>query len=705
MLADFKGRDWYKRSFRRNLIDMHIEDWNEEFLSKFEPERYVEMLKISQTQVAMIYANSHVGYCYWPTKNGAMHKNLKGRDIFGEILNLCKKENIIPLAYYTVIFDNWAYENNPSWRMLDIDGKPSRERRSVKEDVEYNMKIGRYGNCCPNSEGYREFTVKQLEELVSSYDFKGIFIDMTFWPIICFCDSCKKRFHDECKSDIPTIIDWKNPRWLTFQRKREEWMNEFALLVKNTIKKIKPDVTIENQFSPAPFSWTFGVTEEIGNISDYAGGDFYGGFEQQSFICKFYYNLTPNQPFEYMTAVSDSNLTEETTLKSDEMLKMHNYIAMAHNGAFLFIGAIDPIGTLDVRSFKRMNEVFGETKRYEPYLGGNMIQDVAVYFSFSSKLNFNENGSRAQIDWTERNKPEFIYTHLNSVLGASKILRENHIPFGIISKNQIKKLADYKILVLSNILFLNKEELEEIYKFVEDGGSLYASGEIPKELLEKIFAIKYLGITKENITYMVPTDESSNLLYDTDKDNPMTIRAKQVMAKSNGSGKIIAKLVLPYTDPSDETKFSSIHSNPPGITTDCDSIVYKEVGKGKAIWVSHPIEKIDKIPHKKTFINLIRTIYSRSFSFSSDVSHVVEIIAFVQTKNNRYIINLINEQNSLPPIPVYDFKITLNTNGKDVKKITSITYDEKLKFIEKDGYIEIVIPKLELFNMITVDFK
>ena len=32
--------DWYKTSFRRNLIDMHIEDWNCDFLSQFDENVY-----------------------------------------------------------------------------------------------------------------------------------------------------------------------------------------------------------------------------------------------------------------------------------------------------------------------------------------------------------------------------------------------------------------------------------------------------------------------------------------------------------------------------------------------------------------------------------------------------------------------------------------------------------------------------------------
>ena len=65
---------WHEKNYRRNLVDMHIEEWDPEFLASFDPENYVNMLKEANVSCAMVYANSHVGLCYWPTKNGKMHR-------------------------------------------------------------------------------------------------------------------------------------------------------------------------------------------------------------------------------------------------------------------------------------------------------------------------------------------------------------------------------------------------------------------------------------------------------------------------------------------------------------------------------------------------------------------------------------------------------------------------------------------------------
>ena len=168
-----KKARWYEKSYRRNLVDMHIDDWDETFLSQLNPNTYVQLLKKAKVQSAMVYANSHVGYCYWPTKTGQMHRGIRGKDVLGEITNLCHEAGIDVIAYYSLIFNNWAYDHDPSWRLLDIDGKPSRERGG---------RGGRYGVCCPNNMGYRAFVEAQTQELCTGYEFEGIFFDMTFWP-------------------------------------------------------------------------------------------------------------------------------------------------------------------------------------------------------------------------------------------------------------------------------------------------------------------------------------------------------------------------------------------------------------------------------------------------------------------------------------------------------------------------------------------
>ena len=106
---------WYENKFRRHLLDMHIEDWSDEFLSKFSAEAYFENLKKANIESAMIYLQSHVGLCYYPTKVGKLHKGFIGKeDTIKRLIDKCRANGIAVTGYYSLIFNNWAHDTHPS---------------------------------------------------------------------------------------------------------------------------------------------------------------------------------------------------------------------------------------------------------------------------------------------------------------------------------------------------------------------------------------------------------------------------------------------------------------------------------------------------------------------------------------------------------------------------------------------------------------
>ena len=47
----------YRDKLRRTLMDMHIENWNPEFMSQFDPEAYFESLKIAKINACLLYTS------------------------------------------------------------------------------------------------------------------------------------------------------------------------------------------------------------------------------------------------------------------------------------------------------------------------------------------------------------------------------------------------------------------------------------------------------------------------------------------------------------------------------------------------------------------------------------------------------------------------------------------------------------------------
>lgn len=243
---------WIEGNYRRNLMDMHIDDWNPEFLSRLDVDEYIEALKDAGIQAAMVKGRPHTGLAYYPTKVGRMHKGLKGFDFLGTMVQKCHENGIAVVAYFTQIFDNWAADNHPDWRIITSEGKGMREFHEKE-----NMKTGRYGIVCPNNKEYREYVKACLTEMNELYDFDGMFLDMTFFPEVCYCPSCRKRYMEETGKELPRVIDWQDPDWRAYAYKRDEWMADYARFATDCVKKIKPHVTIEHQFSSiaASYQW------------------------------------------------------------------------------------------------------------------------------------------------------------------------------------------------------------------------------------------------------------------------------------------------------------------------------------------------------------------------------------------------------------------------------------------------------------------
>jgi len=687
--------EWFKRAWRRNVIDMHITEDDPRFLTEFDAKKYVELLALSGAQSAVVYAHSHTGLCNYPTKVGRMHKNLKGRDIFGEVLEYCRQKGLFVQAYYSLIFNTWAYREFPDWRIRNDRGEGVADKR-------------RYGVCCPNSP-YRDHMVRQVEELCTNYDFDGIRFDMTFWPApVCYCKHCRKRYATEVGGKMPTVIDWQDPKWVALQRKREAWLVEFAGLATGTVRRLKPEATVEHQASGYFQGWRFGVSADLVEHNDFLQGDFYGGTLEGTFVCKLLSNLTPNKPFGFETSAT-LHLSDHTTLKTSDLIRAKSCRAMANGGAFIFIDAIDPVGTLNKKAYSTIGKIFTEMSVYDPWLGGVPAADVAIYLSTESKFEPADNGKRYDDPKTSWKTPP----HLAAALNAAQACVEANIPYTVITRKNLADLGKYNVVVLPNVFMMNATEVEAFRNFVKAGGNLYASkftsryssdGKRTKDvLLSDVLGVSHIGETKESFTYIAPAKSAQRLFGDYSLKYPMSIQSSQIKIKAHRGAKVLGEMVLPYTDPADPIRFASIHSNPPGDPAGYPSIVEHRFGKGKTIYVAGDLEAMES--HRRIFVNLIRRLASRPFAFESDAPTPVEITRIDQPEHNRTLIHVLNFQNEMPNLPVCDVTVRVLAGKKTVKRLTLAPKGTAVAFRKKKGYVEFTLPKLETYALYELSYE
>lgn len=666
---------WYKNNYRRHLLDMHIEDWNDEFLSEFSPEDYYDNLKRAGITAPMIYFQSHVGYCYYPTKSGYMHKAFEGREnMMKRLVDLCHEGGMDVIGYYSPTYNNWAHDTHPSWRMLNQEGKSERELGNV-----------RYGYCCPNNDEFRSFVKEQIHEMTEYFTFEGMFYDMPFWPHHCYCESCKNRWEKECGGELPTSKE--DARWQLFEDKREEWIGDFAQFLTDETRKLLPNISVEQNYAYAALEKIddISIGEKVNEACDYVGGDLHGDFLTQSFCCKFYYAVTHNQPFEYMTARCEPNLQTHTMTRTRDKLMLGVLLTYAHHGANLLIDAIDPVGTMNPKVYDLFGEINHQAKAYEPYLTGTMIQDVGIYYCMTGKTNLQGQD-------------------FNNYTGARNCVRtmtRNHIPAGIIATENKDKISNYSFVILSNPNHLSVDARAALIEYVSQGGVLYFSNTDEEELFDELIGGKCQGYTESNKTYVGALEEYVDLLEGFDEKYPLPFSAKLPIVQGIESEYIVSKMVLPYTVP-EEKAFASIHSNPPGVKTDIPALVVKPYGKGKVIWSAAPIENEETFAYQNIMVNLIKRYSGSYFSFSSNAPQDVELIRFDDEEKQFIQINAVALNDGDIAVVHSPFKVFVKTS-KTVKRIRCIGTMEEIAFEVVDGGICFLTKPLHIFDMYQIE--
>jgi hypothetical protein len=691
-----QSQPWFKNHWRRILVDMHIPDWDERFLSQVDPEKYTDRMVQGGATSAMVYTNSHVGLCLYPTKTGKMHAGLRGRDFFGETLNLCHKRGLTVTAYHSLIFNNWAHINYPDWRIS-----------STKSDL---LSTDRYGTCCPNSP-YRQFTLDQTAE-VCRYDCDSIFFDMTFWPKgVCTCPHCTARYRKETGKEIPQIVDWQNPEWTRFQRRREQWMDEYARVMTEQVRNVNPKMTVTHQFSTVLHGWAFGVPFSFADRCDYLSGDFYGETIQQSIVCKAFFSLALQRPFEFHTSRC-LDLHDHVTTKSQERLETQAFLAPAHSSAFMFIDAIDPVGTLNSGTYSRIRCVFDKLATYEPELGGDLCADVAVYFSQESKFNPIDNGKKITEVSDVTPMP-----HWEAILGACRSLQTGHIPFTVVTKRNLADLAKFKVLVLPDVLIMDAAEIEAVRTFVKNGGGLYASARTsiqqadgtPAEnfMLADVFGVTLQKDRFPGLTFFTPAaDQTRQWIWPQDH---MIHFEGQLSIQT--AAQVLMTRTLPYTDPLKGEvfghTFSSIHSNPPGPAGNEPALVVNQYGKGKVVYCAGAMEAVNHDVNRKVFQNLIRMLSNEPELIRLTAHEGFEVTVFNQPDRKRLRVSFLNSLPELAQVPSnvkMELRIPPGVKEKTLR-LVRLPDRQVIPHTVKDGYVHAVIPDVSIFAMVALEFE
>ena len=644
----------YQDTYRRMLLDMHVPDWDPAFLSEYRPEDVARKMVAAGADGVMVYAKSHVGLCYWPTVLGRRHQTVASEDVFGQAVDALRASGAGVCAYYSVVFDNWAAETQPGWRQVNRAGVDP-------------WPFMRYGVCCLNNPDYRAYERDLFDEFLTMTDgYDAVFVDMIFWPMICGCEHCRRRFADESGSEMPERVDWSSPGWTSFQSARERWADEMAAEFAALTHAARPGTAFTHNFAPSWMGmWEYGQSISSARHDDFVAGDLYGDHVEQLVVSKAMLHLaggggTP----EFMTSASP-DLHDHVRRKPTATLRAQALAAASVSAAFLVIDAIDPRGGLDDDLYRRLPEVFAATEPYLGHLGGRPLEDVVVLLAVDSQVDFAHNGRPA----TDFMAPATRPAHLRAVRGACAALQEAHVPFGVVTRTGLAGLHPSQVLVVPNAERLDAEELAVVGNHLRAGGHVYASrnsllidadrGPGPDFLLGDDLGFHLGG--REPGPAFVRLDDA--LAAATDGRLVSFPRQSQglggvpLVAVDPGRAdvEVLARLTLPYGHPSPGTaadkRWASIHASPPWEDRDDPVIVESAPHSGRLVYSSVDLESIEGEDSRRLFLALVERL-RRERTFEVETHPWVWSSAWEQGNAGRTVLSLLNYPTQLPPVPV-----------------------------------------------------
>ena len=456
-LASPAGAPWYRRAYL----------WGQTNITEVDPVRYdIAWWRAywKRTQVQAVIINAGGIVAYYPSKFPLHHRAefLGGRDLFGELTKAAHDDGIFVMARMD---SNRAAEDlfqaHPDWFARDAQGKPY---RAADKYI-----------ACINSPYYDEYLPAVLREIVERSRPDG-FTDNS-WAgqgrdSICYCDNCARKFHARTGRPLPRLADWDDfayREWITwsYARRLEVW----DLNNRTTRDAGGPDCIWAgmNSGSVTTQARSFRDLKEICSraaimMLDHQRRDDDTGFQQNADTGKRVHQLlgwdkvAPESMAMYLSRPGYYRVASQSA--AEARMWMIAGIAGGIQPWWHHVGAYHE----DRRMYRTAEPIMRWWKANQQYLVDRQpVASVGVVWSQRNTDFFgrDEPGDRVDAPYT----------------GMMHALVRARIPYLPIHVDTIEEhRARLRLLILPNVGALSDTQVASIRRFVQGGGSLFATG-------------------------------------------------------------------------------------------------------------------------------------------------------------------------------------------------------------------------------------
>jgi hypothetical protein len=385
--------------------------------------------------------------------------SLGDRDIVGETVRELKKHGMRAIARIDAsLARKEIVAEHPDWFARDHRG-----------DL---IPVHGHYVACPSGGYYRKYMVEVAQEIVSRYEFDGLWANAAqFSPWHtrqCFCAACQAAFRAEHGASIPTE-DWDDPVWRAYNEWRYRHVADWSALMRRSIDAVRPECAWL-PLSQVAESWDH--ARRGGWDVDYTGPHQqalvleaqrrYTNFWWPGLEARYIHNIEGEKPGHVTVSYFlpwwrfYRAPTPENRIWTAQIIA-HGARPWLHVTGF-FSEQFDRRG---LESFREMFALFKGNP--DAYAGTRSTAEVALVYS------------RQSLDNYGHDDPENRY--LNHFRGCYNAMLEGRIAFDILSDKGLsaETLGRYACVMLPNAACLDDAACEALTAYVTAGGHLVAT--------------------------------------------------------------------------------------------------------------------------------------------------------------------------------------------------------------------------------------
>lgn len=667
---------WWNRAPYR-LVQTNLREID----ASMDTDAYVQSMVDASVNIVLLNVGGIVAN--YPTKLPFQYRNpyMKG-DLAGTLIKKLHDKGIRVIGRFDFSKLNESLAaQKPEWLYVGTDG----------QHVNYNGQV----HTCINGGYQQEYSKAILHEAINQYPLDGVFFNMIGYTTsdysgvyhgICQCGNCKKRFYDSTGHALPVRTDLNDPVFREYNAFKRTTADKLFSEIQQHIKKLNPKLMI-NTYADAGVDMI--ASESSASISDDIEWN-YSATDNVKRVLGSYRDRSPGNLLIYFQDIGFRHIGTSPNLARVWMLE--NMLQGAPLG-FVVIGTL--VNYEDRAFIPTLNDLYGFHKKYE-------------------KL-FTNLESVASVGLIRGSGDEYR--------GMIKLLTEEHIPFDVIepsaagTERMPKKLADYQALILPDVENMDERLVTVIDNYVSSGGNILTTGATSTrdgsgKPLDRI-RLSSLGVAPEY--ELLPRAKSTYLKVSTaDKAQlgPKEFHDFTIMMmysdflKCHPMGNSASGMLnlLPETmfGPPEKSYFKNDD------ITDVPGVVTNAYGKGKSVFVPWNLGAMyhakGNYMHRALFVGALQNILKVKSAIITDASPLLEISHLANRNNAFEWIGMINHSGQIggsyrEPVPLRDIRVRLRPK-RTVKELRLMRGALPLKFAEKDGWIECVVPEVKDFEMI-----